>query len=264
MKNKWLDETALLQEQEHGRVETRLLRGLRMRAIRQAVQSMERLQRWSFAALHKPWPTSVAEHEDYLHDLASDERRGTSSYARARFGVVYAEVAADLPAELRLGDSAALHLCIKELSLRSSKKNLAPKREANQYLTAVLMKMEKVVTGGHELFIRAYAWLKLVTIWAVLRGEDSTWIDADSLKFTAGEGLAGNLTKSKTTGPGKKTKHREIVVSVGAYVLEPDWLESGWKLWGSAPRPRQNFIALPDPTFEQFRDAGAEVQDRIA
>lgn len=100
------------------------------------------------ASLHKPWPTTVAEHEDYLHDLANDDKRGTSSYTRARFGIVYAEAAADLPTELRLGESAALHLYIKELSLRSSKKNLAPKSEANQYLTAVLIKMEKVVANS--------------------------------------------------------------------------------------------------------------------
>lgn len=106
--------------------------------------------------------------------------------------------------------------------------------------------------------------MKLVAICVVLRGEDSTWIDADALNYTSGVGLVGYLTTSKTPRPGKKTKHREIVVSEGAYVAETDWLETGWKLWNSAPRPRQNFIALPDPTFEQFRDAGAEVQDRIA
>ena len=195
----------------------------------------------------------MEEHEDYLHDLASDEKRGTSSYTRARFGIVYAEAAADLPADQRHGESAALQLCIKELALRSSKMNSAPKREANQYLSAVLIKLEKMVMSSQELFIRAYAWLKLVTIWAVLRGEDSTWIDAESLCYTPGSGLVGNLTKSKTTGPGKKTKHREIVVAENAYVAEAEWLGTGWTLWSTAPRPRQNFIALPDTTFGQFR-----------
>ena len=122
VKNRWLDESSMMQEQEHERLETRLLRVLRMRAIRQRVLAMERLQRWSFAALQKPWPTTVAEHQDYLHDLASDEKRGTSSYTRARFGIVYAEAAADIPADQRFGESAALQLCIKELALRSSKR----------------------------------------------------------------------------------------------------------------------------------------------
>lgn len=68
----------------------------------------------------------------------------------------------------------------------------------------------------------------------------------------------------KITGAGKKTRHREICISVYAYVAVSDWLEVGWRLWASAPSPRQNFTALPDLTFEQFRDVGAEVQDRVA
>ena len=125
-----------------------------MRTIHQRVLAMERLQRWSLASLGKPWPIAVVEHEDYLHDLANDVNRGTSSYTRARFGIVYAEAAADLPADMRLGDAPALRLCIKELALRSSNTKLAPKREAKQYLTAVLIKMEQMITGAHELFFR--------------------------------------------------------------------------------------------------------------
>ena len=49
------------------------------------------------------------------------------------------------------------------------------KREAKQYLVAMIPMMEKLVTGAHAMYLRAYAWLKLVTIWAVVRGGDSSW-----------------------------------------------------------------------------------------
>ena len=124
--------------------------------------------------------------------------------------------------------------------------------------------LEDVVLGAHAMYVRAYAWLKLVTIWSVVRGEDSTWLEEESLTFISGWVLRGKLAKSKTTGLGKKTRHREIFVSSEAYAKRPEWLESVWRLWDVAPKPRQNFIALPDPSLEAFRQVGAEVQDRVA
>ena len=148
--------------------------------------------------------------------------------------------------------------------MRTSKSKTAPKKEAKQYLSAMLPMLEKVVMGAHTMYLRAYAWLKLVTIWAVVRGEDSTWLEESSLRFDPQVGLQGNLKKSKTTGPGKKVKHREVFVSVEAYIVEKGWLKEGWELWQKAPQPRENFLSLPDPSFETFREVGAEVQDRVA
>ena len=68
----------------------------------------------------------------------------------------------------------------------------------------------------------------------------------------------------KNHRPRQETRYREFCISIDAYVAVSDWLEVGWRLWASAPRSRQNFIALPDLTCEQFRDVGAEVQDRVA
>ena len=107
MKNGWLDQAAMEMEQENARIETRLLRGLRMRTIRQRVQSIERIQRWALNSLGKPWPANVNELEDYMEDLAADPKRGASSFARAKFGIIYAEAAANVPMENRLGDAPA-------------------------------------------------------------------------------------------------------------------------------------------------------------
>ena len=121
LRHGWLDKAAMEEEQGHSRIETRLLRGLRMRTIRQRVQSIERIQRWAISSLGRPWPANVNEMEDYLEDLATDEKRGASSFARAKFGIIYAEAAANIPAEARIGDAPALRLCIQELTMRSSK-----------------------------------------------------------------------------------------------------------------------------------------------
>ena len=145
-----------------------------MRTIRQRVLSLEKIQSWSQCSLGKPWPTTNEEVEDYMHDLAANPKRGTSSFARAKMALSYSEAAADRPTEMRLSESAALKLCIQELSLQTSTRMKEPKREAKQFLTHMVGKLEFMVVSAQEMFIKAYAWLKLITIWSVLRGEDST------------------------------------------------------------------------------------------
>lgn len=122
----------------------------------------------------------------------------------------------------------------------------------------------KTLDAEAETYARAYAWLKLIAFWTVLRGEDSTWIAAGSLKWDEKTGLQGLLAQSKTTGLDRKIKARTIQVSKEAYFLDPDWIKEGLKIWDTAPKNRQNFICLPADNLEDFRDYGAEPHDRAA
>ena len=111
--NGWIDAATMAQEVELGRIETRPMRGLRLQTIRQRVLTIERLQRWAYCSLGKAWPTTTAELEEDLQDLAADPKRGTSSFARAKKGSGYAEAAADRPQDKRLGDSDAVRVASK-------------------------------------------------------------------------------------------------------------------------------------------------------
>ena len=113
------------------------------------------------------------------------------------------------------------------------------------------------------MYWRAYAWRKLVTIWCLTRGEGSNWLEASSLTYSSSTGLKGRLTRTKTTGPGKNVKTREINVSSEAYICAKDWLRTGYELWQAAPLPRENFIALPSRDLQGFRGVGAETRDRV-
>ena len=70
-----------------------------------------------------------------------------------------------------------------------------------------------VVTDTNPPYFRAYAWLKLVTFWGALRGDDSSWIIPHSITFARKSGLAASLHQTKTTGPAKKVRSREIHIS---------------------------------------------------
>ena len=122
---------------------------------------------------------------------------------------------------------------------------------------------EAVCDEDTPAYIRGYLWLKLVTFWGVIRGEDSTYLDPASLKMNE-RGLKGRLTQTKTTGPGKKVRIRHFEVCKDAYFVDADWLKTGFDFWSGQDQTRENFILLPSPGYEGCRELGAEVQDRMA
>ena len=70
---------------------------------------------------------------------------------------------------------------------------------------------EAICDGETPAYLKGYLWLKLVTFWGVIRGEDSTYMDPAALKLND-RGLCGKLTQTKTTGPGKKVRIRNFEV----------------------------------------------------
>ena len=80
------------------------------------------------------------------------------------------------------------------------------------------------------LFVRGFAWTKLVKYWASLRADDLQWISPDSLTIGPG-GLRGQLSRSKTSGPNKKIHSMCIVISNEAWLFDPKWLQIGFDIW---------------------------------
>lgn len=246
------------------RLKLRLKRGLRMRTIRQRVQTLDRMQRWCTLEAGQAWFSSVDKLEDFLMEMARNKAPGVSSYERVRLALVYVEAAVDPPVHLNFGDLAAPKLLMKELALKAEETKASAKREAPMLLLALLLRMERLVLGDGPNYIRAYAWVKLIAFWAAIRGEDGSWLQASSLVLTAGVGFVGNLLRTKTTGVGKKVKPREIFVADNAYLWKKDWLRCGLELWEEEDVSRDNLILLPNSDMSGFRNIGAEVQDRVA
>ena len=63
-RNGWLGDEPHAAEAEQERLQTRLLRGLRMRTLGQRVHSLERMQRSCLASLAVPWFRSTEDVED--------------------------------------------------------------------------------------------------------------------------------------------------------------------------------------------------------
>ena len=160
---------------------------------------------------------------------------------------------------------ASIPVDIKELTKQAAGGRASLKKQAPQQVAKLLLELEGMVMDDDlDLYARAYAWMKLLSFWAVLRGEDCTWLDHRSLRWDEDNGLFGMLSQSKTTGPDRKVKVRTIQVSPDAYFAHKGWIKEGLLLWSSAPKERQNFICLPSEDLSKFRELGAEPHDRAA
>ena len=156
------------------------------------------------AARQGEWFNSPEDVEQYMVDLSTQSGAGVSTYERATYGILYLEAAAGNQPEKCLSLNQGLKSTIQELVLRTSMKMQKKKKEAPQWLISMLIKLENMVMNESlPLYHRAYAWLKLVCFWGSLRGDDITWLRAETLRYVGGFGLQGELRRSKSTGPGK-------------------------------------------------------------
>ena len=249
---------------EKERLLVRLKRGLRFRTIKARALSAERIHRWCKLELGQDWIRRASELEDMMKDLASGGKAGSSTFDRLRYAVVYLEAAAGTDAENQLGNDSCLKGTIKELAYKESCAIEEEKKQAPQHLIRILARWEEAVCDGSTpAYLQGYLWLKLVTFWGVIRGEDSTYLDPASMKLIE-RGLCGKLTQTKTTGPGKKVRIRHFEVCKEAYFVDADWIRTGFEFWKGQDQSRENFILLPGPGYEGCRELGAEIQDRMA
>ena len=95
--------------------------------------------------------------------------------------------------------------------------------------------LELVVLDPQVLvFLRAFALVKLVKLWAGLRSDDVQGILPKAMGLDR-KGLTGTINRTKTTGPGKRVRWLPFSVDKGAFFLVEGWLEAGWSLFRGAP-----------------------------
>ena len=203
----WVSQRNILGEAGISRMLLRLQKGMRVRTLEMRAESLLRLSRWATITNNGQWPNTAEMNEDYMRDLSTNKRAGLSTFDRTRFAITCTEAAVGKEKDARIGDSQSLKATIKELMLRMSEKSSGIQKKAPQFLVCILIRWETyLLDDSKPVYLRAYAWLKLVTFWTVLRGEDSTWIIPDSISWTESSGLKASLAQTKTTGPSKKIR----------------------------------------------------------
>ena len=87
----------------------------------------------------------------------------------------------------------------------------------------------EVLDCARPLFIRAYAWHRLLRHWCSLRFDDTNGLSPAALQKRA-RGVRGVLTRTKTSGGDNSMTVLPLFVSLEAWVAE-EWLLEGLPLW---------------------------------
>eukprot|EP00973_Karenia_brevis_P026717 3687151-Karenia_brevis.AAC.1 len=108
-----------------------------------------------------------------------------------------------------------------------------------------------VVDTSQPRFLRAYAWLKLVRVWAALRADDVQGLLPETVKIFE-KGLQATLDRTKTSGPGKKIRWMKIYISQRSYIAVGNWLAEGLAIWDSADFAvkRDYFLLAPSKDLQ--------------
>lgn len=215
---------------DHGLFAARIGKGRRANTLRKHVKTWGRFIGWLTATYGVKWPERPFQFADYLISRAM-EPCGRSIPVSAFKTLVFMEHAAEIPKDLQLNTAGAIKNAMEEVKLRLEAADQKPRRQAKQLLVAMVSALErKVMEKGAPHFTRAFAWYKLVKVWGAMRFHDTTGVDFGSMRLD-GFALVADLTRTKTSGPGKRISVLKLIVSAEAYIEERDWLETGWRIW---------------------------------
>ena len=84
-----------------------------------------------------------------------------------------------------------------------------------------------VMEPNERSYVRLYGRFKLVKLWAMMRWSDTQGVPALLVKYRDGEGLYGEVVKSKITG----VEVQQFYVSEGAWLMGEGWLKKGFEMF---------------------------------
>jgi len=197
-----------------------------------------------------PFPRQVLHLIEYMQARA-DEPCGLSVLQGVAAGFSFMETCCGYPRGARLVDEPLFEAYQKELVAGFSTAGLSPLKQAPRYPVALILALEReVVDAAVPLCYRCHAWWHLVAVWASLRFDDHRGLAPSAVSFTP-RGMEATLSRTKTSGPGKRITALPMVIGYGAYLKQPGWLEIGWRLWQeAAPYVRDFFLVKPAASLE--------------
>ena len=129
---------------------------------------------------------------------------------------------------------------------------------------ALLLSLEHFVMDQEQpIYLRVYAWLRLAKFWGSLRFSDLQWIAPHSIRWLAW-GLTAKISRSKTTGPGKKVQTLQLAISAGAWLACPGWLAKGLEILRTMDYERDYLLPAANVHFNGFHKKMATYADAAA
>lgn len=224
----------------------------RSTTIRSRVRYAYRLAQWLRVDRAKSWPSQAADLLDYI-TLRAEEPCGSTVPRSIYISFKWMEKAGGFRRTLTPADER-LVLAAVEATEASLGGKAGPPRRAPRLFVMMMEALEWMVVNAElPLFVRYTAWVKLLKIWATLRHDDLCHVEANKVYLTFA-GLSGVLSRTKTTGPGKRVRSLPFFVSHSAWVRHADWLGTGFSVWreltGENP---QTLLLVPSADLQSVR-----------
>ena len=208
----------------------RIAKGRRPNTLRKHVKTWQKVAQWLESTYGKPWPSNASEFAEYIEAIVQ-EPCARSAPEAAYKTLMFMEYAGEVEEADFIHRSSGVRNALEEAQLRLASVEMKPSRRALLLPLAVIIAMEEMVVDDDALpFSRAYAWFRLVKVWAGLRFDDTRGTPNRSMELRDSH-LVGIIHKSKTSGPGKRILLLPFYVSREAWVSRYNWLEVGWKIW---------------------------------
>ena len=128
-----------------------------------------------------------------------------------------------------------------------------PKKQAKPPLISMLIGLELMVgDNSYKQYEQLIAWVSLLMVWMTLRADDVQWIDPSRMHLD-GICLKVVLTRTKTTGAGRRAVEVPAFVARDASISGEDWLGRGWDLFRSEAFhwDREYFLPAPSKDWER-------------
>ena len=221
----------------------------RAKTLRNRVRAWQKVRDWLLFARGYPYPKSISDMLDFLLFLEEDGlKKSYISQVSAALAVI--EDVGMVEPDHRISTHRTWVQVCQSLQADADASS-APRRSAPPLTVAMLLSLElTVVDSETPEYHRALVWIILICIWACLRLSDLEGIDPRRATMSSA-GFKGIVSKTKTTGPGKRVLEVPIFVHRRAGISGVDWLTTGWGIWEqyNASHPRDYFLMRPSDDF---------------
>ena len=236
--------------------------GRRLRTLRLRVRGLRRVLRWIAAAGLGGFPRGdegVRAVLAYVSDLVAS-RSARSAPGAALHALKFFEVRGGVREDLQVSGNPLVVGAVAEAVTELAREASRPSRKAPAYPVAVVQALERHVLDETVLpYVRVFAWLRLVLIWASCRSDDLIRVVPSEVQLDDGV-LEVRLRQTKTTGPGKRVEVAFAWVGPGSWVECPTWLAEGFALFRriASDQDRDYLIPLPTPDLRGCRRVAAD------
>ena len=225
------------------RLAKRVGQARRTNTLRRRTRDWEKFARFLHLSLGVVFPSGASDVLLYLGSL-EDAGAPASQIDGAWQALAFVEKAGGVLEADGLRKNPALASAFQEAFERAASLTVH-RGPAPRLSLAFLPALERIVTDPDgDLYPRLLAWVRLLKVWAVLRGDDLQGLSPDSMALGP-SGLSGTLTRTKTSGSGRRQETLPVWVEKGACFQDPAWLSVGFSLWQAQDVKRDFLVLLP-------------------